>query len=295
MSRTCRSILLPLPALLWLVLLLLLPSLLLLPLGFATRGEYGQVELTWTLDNFRQLAGFSILGWTSDYLVIAARTFILAAVTTLLCLGIAYPLSFLIATFSSRWRFVWLVMLVIPFCTNIVVRTIGLQMLCDPDLPLARLLVWAGLVAQGEWLYPSQVAVYLGLVSTSLPFAVLPIYAGVERLDHSLIEAARDLYASSWSVFRHAIWPQTRAAVSVAAVMTFVPLLGMFVVPDLLGGARVMLLGNVIQQQFGSSRDYPFGAALSLVLILATLGSLALVRRATRQQREQSWAQGGEK
>jgi spermidine/putrescine transport system permease protein len=117
------------------------------------------------------------------------------------------------------------------------------------------------------------------MVSSFLPFAALPLYTSVERLDWSLVEAARDLYASRWREFRHAILPQTLPGLTVAVILTFIPAMGMFVVPDLLGGARTMLVGNVIQQQFGASRDWPFGAMISLGLMALTLAGLFLLRR----------------
>ena len=122
-------------------------------------------------------------------------------------------------------------------------------------------------------------AVYLGMVSIFLPFVALPLYSSVERLDWSLVEAARDLYASSVRVFTQAILPQTLPGLSVGVIITFVPAMGMFVVPDLLGGAKYMLVGNLIQQQFGTSRDWPFGAAISMGLMVLTMISLQLYRR----------------
>jgi spermidine/putrescine transport system permease protein len=121
--------------------------------------------------------------------------------------------------------------------------------------------------------------VQLGLVSSLLPFAVLPLYAAVERLDHALLDAARDLYASRWRVFRHAILPQTVGALGAATALTFIPAVGMFVVPDLLGGSKAMLVGNLLQQQFFTSNDWPLGAAIASLLILLTFAGLAVVRR----------------
>jgi ABC-type dipeptide/oligopeptide/nickel transport system permease subunit len=136
-----------------------------------------------------------------------------------------------------------------------------------------------GLHPPGAPLYPNAFAVYLGMVSMFLPFVTLPLYASVERLDWALVEAAQDLYASRVRVFTQAILPQTLPGLSVGIILTFVPAMGMFVVPDLLGGAKYMLVGNLIQQQFGASRDWPFGAAISMGLMVLTMISLQIYRR----------------
>ena len=142
---------------------------------------------------------------------------------------------------------------------------------------------WLKIVPPDTPLYPSSFAVYLGMVSMFLPFVALPLYASVERLDWSLVEAAQDLYASRVRTFFQAIVPQTLPGLSVGVILTFVPAMGMFVVPDLLGGAKFMLVGNLIQQQFGSSRDWPFGAAISMGLMVLTMISLQIYRRKAKE------------
>ncbi len=249
------------PGVLWLLLFLAIPSLLLLALAFATRDPYGQILWQPTLANFRKLAGFGTFGWAPDYLWIAWHTILIALVTTLACIVLAYPIALFVAARARHWRAFWLAVLMIPFCTNLVVRAYGWQLILPKSI------------------YPGPIAVYLGMISTNLSFAVLPIYTSVERLDWSIAEAVRDLYGSRWAVFRHGILPQTKPGLIVAAIVTFVPCLGMFVVSDLLGGGRYDLIGNVIQRQFMSSRDFPFGAALSFTLIVATLIALRLHRR----------------
>jgi len=249
------------PGILWLLLFLAIPSVLLLAVAFATRGSYGEILWTPTLQNIKKLAGFGTFGWSSVYLKILARTIWLALVTTIACIALAYPIALFVAARSPRWRVFYLVVLMIPFCINLVVRTYGWQLILPRSI------------------YPGPIAIYIGMISSNLSFAILPIYTSVERLDWSIPEAARDLYGSRWAVFRHGILPQTRGGLIVAAIITFIPALGMFVVSDLLGGGRYELLGNLIQRQFFTSRDFPFGAALSFTLILATLIALRLYRR----------------
>jgi spermidine/putrescine transport system permease protein len=146
-------------------------------------------------------------------------------------------------------------------------------------MPLARIAQALGLVTPDRALYPSTFALYLGMVTNSLPFAVLPLYTNVEKLDWALVEASRDLYSSPPRVFAHAILPQTLPGLVAAVILTFIPDMGAFVIPDLLGGGKTWMLGNLIQHQFGVSRDFPFGAAISLVLTLLTLVGMMILRR----------------
>lgn len=274
-----RGRLLLAPGTLWLMLFLILPGLVLVLVSVISRGEYGQLEWVFTLENYRRLAGFTLFGWTVDYLMILWRSAMVAFVTTLISVILAYPLCFFIASRPSRSRYMWLTFVIIPFWTNMVIRTYAWFLILSPEMPIAQLAAFLGIIPQGAPLYPNAFAVYLGMVSIFLPFVTLPLYASVERLDWSLVEAAKDLYASPMRVFTQAILPQTMPGLSVGIILTFVPALGVFVVPDLLGGAKYMLVGNLIQQQFGPSRDWPFGAAISMGLMAVTLVGLWIYRR----------------
>ena len=267
----------------WMLLFMILPSFFVGLLSFTTRGPDGQIVWQWTLDNFRRLAGFGIFGWSPVYLYILGRSVWAAVWVTAICVFLSYPLAFYINNLSTRGKQIALSLIVIPMCTNLVIRTYAWELLLSPQLPLSQLAAYIGFIPTGRALYPSTFAVYLGMVSYSLPYALLPLYTSVERMNWSVVEAARDLYASETRVFRSAILPQTRPGLFVAILMTFVPTMGMFVITNRLGGANFMLVGNLIQQQFGSSRDYPFGAAVSLVLILLTLLGLYLYRKQGQQ------------
>ena len=273
---------------LWLMAFLVLPGLVLIVVSFATRGAYGQLEWLFTIENYKRLAGFSLFGWTADYIMIVFRSVWVALITTLISVVLSYPLSFFISARPERTRYLWLTLVIIPFWTNMVIRTYAWFLILAPELPLAKLASYFGLIPAGSPLYPNSFAVYLGMVSMFLPFVTLPLYASVERLDWTLVEAAQDLYASRVRVFSQAILPQTLPGLSVGIILTFVPAMGMFVVPDLLGGAKYMLVGNLIQQQFGASRDWPFGAALSFLLMYVTFFAIAL--RALWAGRRQSGA-----
>ena len=268
---------------LWLMVFLVLPGLVLVVVSFATRGAYGQIEWAFTVENYKRLMGFSLFGWTADYLLILWRSVVVAFVTTLVSVILSYPLCFFIAARPERSRYMWLTLVIIPFWTNMVIRTYAWFLILAPELPFAKLAAALGLIAKGAPLYPNAFAVYIGMVSMFLPFVTLPLYASVEKLDWSLVEAAQDLYASRVRVFTQAILPQTLPGLSVGVILTFVPAMGMFVVPDLLGGAKYMLVGNLIQQQFGASRDWPFGAAISMGLMVLTMISLQLYRRRSKE------------
>ena len=263
----------------WLTAFLILPSLIFVVLSFAERGVYGEVIWNFSFANYKRLAGFSTFGWTPDYLLILGRSVVVSLITTLVSILLSYPLTFFIASRPARNRFVWLVILIIPFWTNIVIRTYAWFLLLSPDLPFAKLAAFLGFIPDGSSLYPSGFAVYIGMISDYLPFLALPLYSSVERMDWALVEAAQDLYASRFRVFTQAILPQTAPGLTVGIILTLVPTMATFVVPDLLGGAKYMLVGNLIQQQFGTSRDWPFGAAISMALMLLTLLSMRIYRR----------------
>jgi spermidine/putrescine transport system permease protein len=267
------------PGFLWTLLVLVIPCLALFVVSFASRGDYGQIEWTFTWENMKQLAGFGYFGWSADNLMIVWRSIVVAVATTFLCVVLSYPLAFFLASRPDKSRTTWLTLLLIPFWTNLVIRTYAWFLALAPNMPLSMFLQEIGAIAPGTPLYPSTFAVYLGMVSMYLPFVALPLYTAVEKMDWALVEAARDLYSGGWRVFRHAILPQTMPGLSVGITLTLVPAMGMFVVPDMLGGSRYMLIGNLIQQQFGTSRNWPLGAALSLVLMILTLSALMASRR----------------
>ena len=277
-----RGLLFLSPGMLWLLTFLVLPGLVLIVVSFASRGAYGELVWEFSLENYKRLLGFGIFGWTADYLMILWRSVWVALVTTAFSVVLSYPLCFFIAGRSERTRYLWLTLVIIPFWTNMVIRTYAWFLILAPELPVAKLATFFGIIPAGSALYPSAFAVYLGMVSMFLPFVTLPLYSSIERLDWELVEAAQDLYASRVRVFMQAILPQTLPGLSVGVILTFVPAMGMFVVPDLLGGAKYMLVGNLIQQQFGASRDWAFGAAISMGLMVLTMFSLYLYRRKSK-------------
>jgi spermidine/putrescine transport system permease protein len=274
-----RGLWLLLPAIVWLLVFLAIPALALIFLSAAERGQFGEVVWNFSLGNYKRLIGFGIFGWSPDIIFILLRSLWVAFVTTVVCLLLAYPMAFFIASRPARTRYLWLALVIVPFWTNLVIRTYAWQMLLSPDLPFARIAAFLGLVEPGGALFPSAFAVYLGMITAFLPFVVMPLFSSVERLDWSLVEATRDLYSNPVRSFFQGIWPQTLPGLTVGIILTFVPAMGMFVIPDLLGGAKYLLVGNLIQQQFFASRDWPYGAAISLGLMVLTLIGLAIYRR----------------
>jgi len=271
------------PGMIWLMIFLVLPGLVLILVSFASRGAYGELVWEFNIENYKRLMGFGVFGWTADYIMIVWRSVWVAFVTTIFSVALSYPLCFFIAGRPERTRYLWLTMVIIPFWTNMVIRTYAWFLILAPELPFAKLAAMLNIVSPGSPLYPNAFAVYIGMVSMFLPFVALPLYSSIERLDWELVEAAQDLYASKVRVFMQAILPQTLPGLSVGVILTFVPAMGMFVVPDLLGGAKYMLVGNLIQQQFGASRDWAFGAAISMGLMVLTMFSLYLYRSKSKE------------
>ena len=271
------------PALLWLFLFFVVPLLLVVGVSFLTRGEYGTIEKPWTFENYRRLAGFGLLGFDSLYPAILARSIALGFATAALALLCALPLAFFIARLPQRWKTPALTLVVIPFWTNLLIRTYAWQILLAPESWLSRIAAAVGFIDADTGLYPGTLAVYVGMVCDYLPFMTLPLYASVEKLDWTLAEAAMDLGAHRWNVFRHAILPQIKPGLLAGFVLVFLPATGQFVIPDLLGGAKTVLIGNVIQQQFGSAGDWPFGAAIAVVSLIFVMLGLWLVGRKGRE------------
>jgi spermidine/putrescine transport system permease protein len=275
-----------LPGGFWQLLFVFLPLIAVLVISFLSRGEYGNTERPFTLENYKRLAGFGLFGFEPVYPIILLRTVLLAVVTSLVCALCALPLAFFISRLRGRVQMMALILLTIPVWTNLLVRTYGWQVLLAPEGLISKLAASLRLIDPGEALYPSVGAVLLCLICDYLPFAALPLFASIEKLDHILIEAAQDLGASRWNIFRHAILPQIQPGLWAGIIFVFLPALGQFVVPDLLGGAKTVLLGNVLQQQFGASRDWPFGSALAAASILLIFLGLVLYTRRSGKEME---------
>jgi spermidine/putrescine transport system permease protein len=257
---------------LWLVALFAAPFAIVLAYSFLSRGVYGGIEQPWTLDSYTRL--FDLL-----YLAILARSFAMALAATGLCLVFAFPAALFISR-APRHKNLYLQLVMLPFWTSFLVRTYAwLFLLRDTGL-INTALRAIGIVHAPLPLLYNDGAVLLGLVYGYLPFMVLPIYATLERLDPALVEAAGDLGARPLATLFRIVVPLSRPGIVAGAVLVFIPCLGAYLTPDLLGGGRTVLVGNLVQNQFTTARDWPFGSAVSILLMaLVTLVVWVMLRR----------------
>lgn len=216
------------------------------------------------------------------YLRIFVRSVVQAALATLLSLLLGYPLAYYIARSPMQRRGRLLLLVVIPFWTNFLVRTYALMVLMRAQGVINSLLMAIGVIDDPLPLLYNEAAVQVGLVYTLLPLLVLPLYANLEKLDERLLAAAQDLGANPWTAFWSVTWPLSRPGVLVGGMMVFISAFGMYLVPDLMGGARSIMIGNLIQNQFLQARNWPFGAAVALALTAVVLVVALLVQRAGR-------------
>ena len=259
-----------LPGFLLLALLFYLPQLLMLLVSLGHRTAYGGVERGFSLANY--LRALDPL-----YITILGRSVLLATVTTLLCLAVGYPVAYWIARRAEpRWRNTLLALVILPFWTSFLVRMYAWIVLLRSEGVVNLALSGLGL-PRVELLY-NDFAVLLGQVYGELPFMIIPLYVSLEKLDPTLLEAAADLGADARRTFLQVIVPQTLPGIAAGCMLVFIPSLGAYLAPDLLGGGKTAYIGNLIQGQFAVARDMPFGAALSFVLALAVLALLAVFR-----------------
>ena len=239
--------------------------------GVLSRGAYGGVELPWTLENFSRLIDPLYGG-------IFVRSLALAAAATALCILLGFPLALFIAQSGAR-KNLYLSLVILPFWTSFLIRLYAWMFLLRDTGLINTVLQSLGVIRQPLPLLYNNGAVLLGLVYGFLPFAVLPIYATLERLDKSLLEAAADLGAQPVAVLTRVTLPLCAPGIGAAAILVFVPSLGTYITSDLLGGSKTILIGNLVQNQFTTARDWPFGAAVSIVLMIVVVLLMFMVRR----------------
>ncbi|MDQ1269169.1 MAG: Spermidine/putrescine transporter permease PotB [Thermodesulfobacteriota bacterium] len=264
----------------WFILFGVIPLLLLVITSFLTMDPANLVRFSFSLKAYSQLL------IDPSYMIIFIRSVKLALTTTLLCLALGYPFAWYTARMTPKWRTSVLVLLMIPFWTNSLVRTYAMRMVLGTQGILNKALVSLGLIHTPLKIMYTDYAVVAGLFYLMLPFMVLPLYATIEKLDFQLVDAARDLGAGAVNAFTKVIFPLTLPGIMAGCIMVFVPTMGLFYVASLLGGARQLLVGNLIQQQFLNARNWPMGSATSIVLIIfmtvMLIGYGLLLRRFSR-------------
>jgi spermidine/putrescine transport system permease protein len=289
-----RSLHVPLLIPAWAVIgvFMVLPVGLMVVYSFLTREFRGGVEWTFSLaayDRFffdRGLFGDEPPRLQWAYLAIFWRSIWQAGVATLLCLLVGFPTAWFIATRPARTRGAWLFLITIPYWVNLLIRTVSLRFLLRDTGPLNQGLMGLGLIDAPLPIVNTNLAVQIGLFYSYLPFMVLPIYAAVERYNFALSEAAADLYASRWTTLREIVLPSVRPGIVAGCLLVFVPSLGAFLAPDLLGGARTFMIGSLIDEQIrGSQGNWPFGAAIAVILMSLVLVALLLYARSVTRER----------
>lgn len=244
---------------LWLALFALIPNVLILITSLMQQGDNELVRLQLTLDNYLEL-------FNPIYLKVFVRSFYIAGICTLLCLLFGYPFAYMIARAPSRYRGILLLLVIIPFWTSSLIRTYAIIAIIKTHGIINSVLLWLGIIHQPLNLLYTNLAALIGLVYSLLPFMILPLYANIEKLDVRLIDAARDLGANRFRVFVKIILPLTLPGIIAGTMLVLLPAMSLFYITNLLGGAKTMLVGNLIENQFLAARNWPLGSAVSIFL-----------------------------
>lgn len=282
------------PGILWIILFFNLPLLIVLFISFVERGRAGSIKIppVYTIENYRQLFNACASQFAGPecnpflYMGIFGHSVRIALIVTFWCIILGYPLSYFVSRQRPIWRDALMVLIIIPFWTNFLVRTYALKQVLATEGLVNSFLMGLNFVNQPLDLLFNEFAVVVGLIYGYLPFAILPMYASVEKFDHTLMEAAADLGASPFRAFWRIMLPMTLPGVFAALVLVFVPVVGAFITPDIMGGGKIEMIGTLINRQFGVSRNWPFGSAMSLMLMLLVLiGVIAYFRSSTEETR----------
>jgi spermidine/putrescine transport system permease protein len=268
--RKLQETLLSLPSLFWLSLFFIVPTLFVFSVALKPANPYGGIAPGWTWANIRSLAN-------PIYLAVAWRTVWISVLSTFICIILAVPISYYLARVSAKWKNVFLMLIIVPFWTNFLIRVFAWKVLLHPDGVIKKILAFSGLVSPQASLLYNAGAVVLITVYTFLPFTILPLYAAAEKFDFQLLEAARDLGARRLQAFAKVFLPGIRRGLVTAVLFVFIPALGSYVIPDIVGGPGGEMLGNKIAQRVFVDRNLPQAGALSVVLILSVLAPLAAV------------------
>ena len=272
-----------LPGAAWLVLLFLVPLAITLAISFGTTDELGNALYGWNPENYSRV--FDPL-----FAPVLFRSVAYAFGTVTLCLLIGYPVAYYIARFGGRYKYLLVALVVLPFLVNYLIRVYAWVAILSDEGLVNGFLVDIGLTTDGVRFLNTPYAVIGGLVYGYMAFMILPVYAALDRMDSSLIEAGKDLYANGWQTFRHVTWPATFQGVLAGAVLVFLPAVGDFISAQLLGGPDTYMVGNLIQQQFFEANNFPFGAALTTVLMAFLLIFMVFYLRSAGRAAEEARA-----
>ncbi|NMM43389.1 ABC transporter permease [Rhodospirillaceae bacterium KN72] len=274
----------------WAIMLftLIIPVGIVIGVSFAERGAYGGFEWSANIDSYRELL-FS-LGWTDEleftpkYLIIIGRTLALGLATTAICMILALPVAYIIAQSPGRWKPLLIYLVTLPFWVSMIVRVYAWLIILGNNGLAEKLWRFVGGGEIDTFLFTPG-AMLAGMVYSYIPLMVLPVFAAIEKLDPALLEASHDLYGNRWVTLRKIILPLTWPGLAAGAILVFVPAIGTVLEPMLLGGGKLMMMGTLIQSQFGGARNWPFGAAIALVLMAIVVVLLMLnARRASRKE-----------
>jgi spermidine/putrescine transport system permease protein len=278
-ARSFQLALLLGPAVGWLLLFFILPLLIVFVYSFFQRGTYGGIVMNFTLENYRNLL-------RQDYFVVFWRSIWLATTTTAICLLVGYPMAYWITRRPSTLRNFMIMLVIIPFWTNFLVRTYAWIVLLRTQGVVNTALLSLGVLSEPAQMMFTPGAVLVGMVYGFLPFMILPLYANLEKFDHTLMEAASDAGANTFWAFLRIMVPLTMPGIVAGSILVFIPAIGAFITPDILGGAKLMMVGNLIDRQFKTARDWPAASAVSISLMalvsIATLIYFRITGEATR-------------
>ena len=256
----------------WMIVFVLVPFMYVFAMSFMNKGAYGGVVIGFTLNNFKQV--FDPL-----YLKVFGESLLISALTTILCIIISYPFTYFIAQKTTIKKTVFMAMVIVPFLVSSLIRLFGWINLLRKDGIFNSFLLKIGLIHEPLQLVYNTTGVMIGLVYMLLPFMILPLYSSIEKLDKSLLEACSDLGAKPSTAFLRVTLPLTMPGIFAGSILVFIPSLGYFFVTDLLGGNKIQVIGNIIRNQFITARNWPLGAAISIFLIIITLGLVGLYQK----------------
>ncbi len=260
------------PVSLWMILFVTIPMLFIIYISFMSRGVFGDVVYEFSMESYTTLLD-------ATYFKVILKSLRVAVFTTILCLLIGYPFAYYIARKPKEQAAKLITLIMIPFWTNSLMRLNSWLLVFQTSGPVNKFLQWSGIIDDPITFVYTDGLVVLGMITNMLPFAVLPLYSSIEKLNKSLLEASADLGANGATTFRKVTLPLTFPGIFSAIILVFIPTLGIYTVSDMLGGGKVLYIGNIIKNQFGAIRNWPLGAALSVLLILITMLLIFLYTR----------------